>query len=59
LFVSLKISKKNANGAPESFKKKFKKPNLKEKEEDMFKMFNLMTPLITTFGMGLTMFNIK
>jgi hypothetical protein len=37
----------------------FKKPSLKEKEGDVFKMFNLMTPLITTFGMGSTLFSIK
>ena len=37
----------------------FKKLSLKEKEGDVFKMFNLMTPLITTFGMGSALFNIK
>jgi hypothetical protein len=37
----------------------FEKTSLKEKEGDVFKMFNLMTPLIAKIGMGSTLFNIK
>jgi hypothetical protein len=53
------MPKKNADGVPGTFKKLFKNTSLKEKEVDVFKMFNLMKPLITTFEMGSTLFNIK
>jgi len=37
----------------------FKKTSFKEKEGGVLEMLKLMTPLITTLGMGSTMFNIN
>jgi hypothetical protein len=37
----------------------YKKPSLKEKGGYVLEMLNLMTSLITTFGMGTTMGTIK
>jgi hypothetical protein len=53
------MSKKNADGVPETFKSFIQKAKFERERRDLFKMFNLMTPLITTFGMGSTLFNIE
>jgi hypothetical protein len=53
------MPKNIADVVSKTFKSFIQKSMFEEKEGDVFKLLNLMTPLITTFGMGSTLFNIK